>query len=166
MDNLLKNKKIVIICVSLVVVLLVVYLVINKDKNIEYSYDNDESISYLKSYGVNEYIPVYVDESDIVVKYFNEFRNAMISNVDLSYELLNEKYRNAKFGSIDKYKEYLNNIISLSTYSSTVEVYKVIYSDGDKYFDVYDTDGYHYIFKENSIMNYEVYLDNYTIKIG
>ena len=37
--------------------------------------------------------------------------------------------------------------------------------NGNKIFDILGTDGNRYIIKELSIMNYEVYLDNYTTTI-
>ena len=37
--------------------------------------------------------------------------------------------------------------------------------NGKKYFDIYASDDNRYIIKENSIMNYEVFLDEYTIEI-
>ena len=165
MDDLLRNKKIVIVCILIVFVGVISYFIINRDTNTEYIYQDDDRITYLRNYGVNEYIPIYVEESDVVVKYLNDFKNTMISSVEISYNLLNEEYRNKKFGNIEKYREYVNNVLSKSTYSMEVEVYKIIYSNGVKFFDIYDKSGYHYIFKENSIMDYEVYLDNYTIEI-
>lgn len=166
MDNLLRNKKTVIVCLLIIVIGFVCYLVFKRDVQKDYNYNNDESVSYLKNYEVNEYIPIYVEEADIVIKYLNDFKNSMIGDINYSYSLLNKEYREKKFGSVGKYEEYVNKVLSLSTYSLEVDAYKVIYSDGNKYFDVYDKEGYHYIFKENSIMNYEVYLDNYTVKVS
>ena len=37
--------------------------------------------------------------------------------------------------------------------------------DGYKVFGLYDNYGYHYIVKTKGVMQYEVYLDDYTIEI-
>lgn len=167
MDDLLKNKKIVIVCLLLVIVGIVLFNLVSEKKNVDYYYENNDNINYLKNYGVNEYIPIYVEEADMVIKYLNDYKNLLISDVEASYNLLNEEYRNKKFGNLDKYKEYVNvHFNSTSIYTMEVESYKVIYVNGYKYFDIYDNNDNHFIFKEKSIMDYEVYLDNYTIKIA
>ena len=165
MANLLKNRKTIFVCIILVLLVFLVYILSIVDtSNTDYS--RDEGISYLKNYGVNEYIPVYVEEADVVIKYFNNYKNIMIRDVELAYNLLNKEYREEKYGNLENFKKYVNNLIRVTTYSMEVDVYKTIYSNGNKYFDVYDKDGNHYIFKEKSIMDYEVYLDNYTVEIN
>lgn len=165
MDNLLKNKKTIMFCVFMLIISVFIYIVVNRDDKVELLYESDNNLTYLKNYKVNEYIPVYIEEADMVIKYLNDFKNSMINNVEYSYNLLNKKYREKRFGSLDNYVKYINNILSTSTFTMEVDVYKVIRDGKYKYFDVYDINGNHYIFKELSIMNYEVFLDNYTVEI-
>lgn len=164
MENLLRNKKIILICIVLLLVVFIVYLfTLNNNDILEEG--NTEEYNYLKKYGSNEYVPVYVTEEDMVKKYLNDYKNNMLSDVEEAYNSLNKEYREKRFGSLDKYKEYVNNFITISTYSMEVDKYSVSKMSGDKVFNIYDKSGNQYIIREKSIMNYEVYLDEYTIVI-
>ena len=136
MDNLLKNKNIIIFCVLVLIIVLIVYFIKYSEENVEYYYDNSTENSYLRNYGVNEYIPVYVEEADVVIKYLNDFKNAMIADIEYAYSLLNENYRVKRFGNVGEFSNYVNKMLSLSTYTMEVETYKVVNSNGSKFFDV------------------------------
>jgi len=165
MDNLKENKKIIIICLFIILVVIgITYL--NKQMKI----NNSESILdnrfvEITHYNANEYIPVYMTEEDVMKKYLNDFKNLMINDTEEAYYLLNEIYRNMKFKDINEFIEYVNDLKSLSLYNLSVDKYNVKVVNGKKFFDIYGTDGNRYIIKEISIMNYEVYLDNYTVEI-
>ena len=163
MENILKNKKIIFVCIGLLLVTFIIYLFTINDKDI--LNETIEDYTYLKNYSSNEYVPVYVTEEDMVKKYLNDYKNNMLSDIEEAYNSLNKEYREKRFGSLDKYKEYVNNFITLSTYSMEVDKYSVSSMSGDKVFNIYDKSGNQYIIREKSIMNYEVYLDEYTIVI-
>lgn len=164
MENLLRNKKVILVCLSLLVITGIIFLITtNRSNNLEES--NTEDYKYLKNYSSNEFIPVYITEEDMAKKYLNEYKNDMLYNVEDAYNSLNEAYREKRFGSLEKYKEYVNGIMSLSLISLTVDKYSVSNRGTNKIFNIYDESGYQYIFKEISIMNYEVYLDEYTVEI-
>ena len=78
---------------------------------------------------------------------------------------MNEDYRNKKFGNFEEYKKYLDNFISDATYSMEVDKYSVTSINGNKVFNIIDNSDNKYIIKEKSIMNYEVYLDEYAVVI-
>lgn len=163
-NNLKENKKIIIVCVIVILIVFIIYLVKLIDK--KYIFDNQvEEYSYLKKYECNQFVPVYITEEDIVKKYFNEYKNNMIFDVNEAWNSLNKEYRELKFGTIDKYVEYVNNFITLSTYSMEVDKYSVSNVNGKKLFNIYDKNGNQYLIKEISIMNFEVYLDEMTISI-
>ena len=113
MDNLLKNKNIIIFCVLVLIIVLIVYFIKYSEENVEYYYDNSTENSYLRNYGVNEYIPVYVEEADVVIKYLNDFKNAMIADIEYAYSLLNENYRVKRFGNVGEFSNYVNKMLSL-----------------------------------------------------
>ena len=165
MDDLLRNKKVIIFCIIILLVAGIIFLIGSGEKKVELVYENDNNLSYLKKYGVNEYIPVYVEEADVVIKYLNDFKNSMIYDTEYSYNLLNKQYRDKKFGSVESYQKYIDKILGTSIISLEIEAYKKIVIDGINFYDIYDISGNHYIFKELSIMNYEVFLDNYTVEI-
>lgn len=159
------NKKIIYICITIILVFVGGYYFIDlyKKNTSEVILDNlDEEI---KSYEANEYIPVYMTEEEMMKKYLTDFKNIMISNPSEAYNLLNEEYRIYKYGSVDNFISYINEIKSVAFYQLSVDKYDVKYVNGTKVFDILGTDGNRYIIKEISIMNYEVYLDNYTVTI-
>lgn len=159
------NKKIIYICITIILLFVGGYYFIDlyKKNTSEVILDNlDEEI---KSYEANEYIPVYMTEEEMMKKYLTDFKNTMISNPSEAYNLLNEEYRIYKYGSVDNFISYINEIKSVAFYQLSVDKYDVKYVNGKKVFDILGTDGNRYIIKELSIMNYEVYLDNYTVTI-
>lgn len=162
MNDLIKNKKIIIFCAVLIIIFVIISL-FNKKDNLTYL--NTEGYEYLKNYESNEFLPVYVTVEDVAKKYLNEYKNNMLSNVEEAYNSLNKEYREKRFENLNGYKNYLKNFISLSIYSMELDKYSVTRINGNKIFNVYDKSGNQYIFKELSIMNYEVYLDEYTVEI-
>lgn len=163
MENILKNKKIIFICIGLLLVTFIIYLFTINDNDI--LNETIEDYTYLKNYSSNEYVPVYVTEEDMAKKYLNDYKNNILNDVEEAYNSLNKEYREKRFGSLDKYKEYINDFITMSTYSMEVDKYSVSSMSGDKVFNIYDKSGNQYIIREKSIMNYEVYLDEYTVVI-
>ena len=92
-------------------------------------------------------------------------KNNMLNDVEYAYNMLNRSYREKRFGSLEKYKNYINEITSESTYSMEVDRYSVSNKNGYKIFSVFAKNGYQYIIKEKSIMDIEIYLDEYTVDI-
>ncbi len=161
MDELKKNYKLIIVCLIIIISIPVIYLVFNYNDSLEKASVSDDK----KTYDAQEYLPILVKEEDVVKIYMNEYKNNMIFDSNEAYNSLNKEYRDKKFGSYEKYKEYLDEFISDSTYSLEVDSYSVNNINGFKVFNIYDKDGNQYIFKEISIMNYEVYLDPYSVEI-
>ena len=116
-----------------------------------------------KNYKINEYIPTFLTDNDMSKIYFNDFISTVISNPEESYLLLDEEYRNLKYPT---YSSYYNEYASNVTIDKRVKKY---YKDSvGKYiiFGVYDESDNLYIFKTNGVMQYSVYLDDYTVEIG
>jgi len=127
-------------------------------------YFNKEEVDkeFLKNYEVNEYIPTYISDEDLTKIYLNEYVHIMYSDVERAYELLDTEYKEKKFGSLDAFKGYVNSL----TYSN----YKLdrFYVDNKGKYIIYgafDTNGNIFIFKTNGVMQYTVYLDDYTVEI-
>lgn len=163
MDDLLKNKKTIIICIVLLLIAISFSLLFN-NKNI-FSSSEKEYEEIIERYDANQFIPVYITQNDMANKYLNDFKNLMISDISNAYEVINDNYKKAKFGSFDKFKEYVIDQYSLSFYSMNVKEYNVVNKNNYKFYYIRDTRDKLYIFKELSIMNYEVYLDDFTVEI-
>lgn len=125
----------------------------------------DDSLGYsefLKNYEVNEYIATYVSDEDMAKIYLNDYIHNMYYDVETAYNLLDKEYKNKKFGSLDSYKMYVNSL-NFTTYN-LVRYYKTS-DDGYLTFGVYDNNGNFFAFKTNGVMQYKVYLDDYTVEI-
>jgi len=165
MDSLKDNKKTIFVCILLIIVVLGLYYLNNfkNNRGDGLGYEADIEIS---RYDANQYIPIYMTEEDIIKKYLNDFKNLMIYDIEEAFYTLNEEYRTLKYDNINDFIEYVNSIKGVSLYNLSVDKYVVKSIDGNKFFDVEASNGERYIFKEISIMNYEVYLDSYTAYIG
>ena len=162
MDNLKNNKKTIIICIILLgIVGLVSYLINNNRFNDNVEYYEEK----IEKYDANQFIPVYVTESDMANKYLNDFKNLMLYDLDSAYNVVNKKYRDKKYSSIEIFKENIKDEYSKNFYSINVKEYSVVNKGDYKYYYIRDSRDKLYIFKELSIMNYEVFLDDYTVEI-
>ena len=154
-----KNIKYAISIIIVVAMLIGLYWLLRyiTDKN------SNEDISYLRDYGVNEYISAYISDEDMAKIYLNDFVNNMLYDTRSSYDLLDEEYKNIKFGS---YENYFNYIRSLQNYNITMTKFYKQSKNGYLIFGVYDNTGNIYVFKTKGVMQYSVYLDDYTVEIG
>lgn len=154
----MKNNPIksIIIIVVIIAVFTLSYFVLDKLLNKEVEED------YLKNYGVNEFIPTYVSDEDMARIYFNEYIYKTHINIEDAYNLLDEEYRNKKFGNIENYRNYLYN-----SYSENYKFSKYYKREKGGYiiFGVYDSNNNLYVFKTKGVLQYKVYLDDYTVEI-
>lgn len=165
MNDLMKNKKIIFVCILIIVLVVGGYYLVNLYKINTSEVVFEEPDEEIKSYEANEYIPIYMTQEEVMKKYLTDFKNTMLTDPESAYYLLNEEYRNFKYDNIEDFVSYVNEIKSVALYQLTVDKYDVKNINGNKIFDIVGTDGNRYIIKELSIMNYEVYLDNYTTTI-
>ncbi len=163
MNDLKYNKKIIVVCLSLVFIVILIVILSNynfgEDKNI----DNEFGIK--DHYDINEINYLYISTEDVIRKYFNDYKNILINNKEEAYNLLNKDYREKRFNNYDNFLSYLDNNVTEYTYSLGIDKYSVSSINGKKVYNVIANNKNQFIFKENSIMNYEVYLDDYTVEI-
>jgi hypothetical protein len=161
MEFIYKNKK-NLLYLFIIVILIIVILVVSKNSKNDTSTYNEKS--YLHDYKENEVNYVYISEEDMANKYLSDYINLLINNPKEAYERLNQNYRANKFPSYESFSYYLQDLLSTQFLESKVSKYSVYTKDEFKYYDIIDGDNNNIIFKEISIMNYEVFLDNYTVK--
>ena len=94
--------------------------------------------------------------------YLNDYIHNMFYDVEKAYNLLDEEYRLEKFGSLDNFKIYVNNL-EYSTY--VLSRYYKKDTNGYIIFGVYDKNGNFFAFKTKGVLQYTVYLDDYTVEI-
>lgn len=113
-------------------------------------------------YNTFEY-KVYIDDSEIAKEYFNNYKYAMLYDMEDAYNMLNKEYREKRFESMDAYKLYVNeNYNDLS--KCVVSKYQVTEENDKKEYVCMDNFGNYYVFLQNNISNYELQLDTYTIQ--
>lgn len=104
-----------------------------------------------------------MQENDIMLKYFSYYKRLMQENPDMAYLLLDEEYRNKRFGSVEEFKNYVSkNQEEIQTYvAKEYEVNNL--EDGTEYV-CQDQYKHSYIFKVSAVMQFQVKLDTYTIE--
>ena len=139
----------------------------------------------------NYYRSTHISNEDLVRMYYVDFIKLMFQDTEQAYLMLNEEYKNAKFGNINNFKKYINNnkeflltaynveTADSSNYNNYSDYYKYVESNSDfkmKSYSVSSNDEYtqcvcgnitgsNWIFNARNPMDYEVYLDSYTIDL-
>ena len=162
--SILKSKFLVIL-IGLFVIVLSFYLLreffASREKYTESYLQEEDYIMVPKVYGVNEYSVTEISDQDMTMIYLNDYIYNVNNNIETAYNLLNEEYRLKKFGDIEGYKNYIDSI----NYAVTLSSYSLSSKAGNDIYTAYDKNGNMYIFKTNGVMQYEVYLDDYTVEI-
>ncbi|MDY5996878.1 MAG: hypothetical protein SPJ07_06010 [Bacilli bacterium] len=159
----MENKKSYIWLVVLTIIGLLVFYGIKIYRSKKILVPTNKYINYTmnpKTYDVNEYNLVNINDRQLAAIYLNDYRNYLKNNIDQAYELLNEEYRSKKFNNIEEFKTYINTI---NINNMSVEKYNI--SDDKKIIDVYISNNDRFIFKIKNILEYEVYLDDTTVEI-
>lgn len=108
----------------------------------------------------NFFEKILVDTKTVIDFYISRFWEENISDIKAGYNILEKSYREKKFGNIEEYEKYFNNM----TYSE-IDTYSVIYNDDFTQYICLDLDGNYYIINVTACMQYSVMLDFYTIDI-
>lgn len=159
----MENKKSYIWLVVLTIIGLLVFYGIKIYRSKKILVPTNKYINYTmnpKTYDVNEYNLVNINDRQLAAIYLNDYRNYLKNNIEQAYELLNEEYRSKKFNNIEEFKTYINTI---NINNMSVEKYNI--SDDKKIIDVYISNNDRFIFKIKNILEYEVYLDDTTVEI-
>ena len=124
--------------------------------------DYEVSTEEIAENGYNTFSFLNIDDTTIINAYIKDYQETVVSNLEESYELLDEEYKQAKFGSFTEYENYIKEnmkyILSIS-----ISQYRVDEKDDGNEYICIDQNGNYYILKENAIMDYDIMLDTYTI---
>jgi len=141
----------------------------------------------------NKIINITLTKEELAGKYLDSYvQNARYDSQE-AYNSLDEEYRRARFGSYQNYVAYLtepnkakqlasldhNSIKEQSEFSSdeeyaeyinslsqaTFKKYDTYSEEGKEYYIVLDDYDNFYVFEIESVMNYKLYLDSYTVDI-
>ena len=88
----------------------------------------------------------------------------MLYNTEQAYSLLNETYRNNKFGDYTKFASYVNtNREKFET--ANIEGYEINEFDGVREYVCIDQYDRYYIFSERNVSSFDVVLDTFTVDL-
>lgn len=124
----------------------------------------NEEVEIKDRYECNELEYVAISIDDLILLYFNDYKTCALTNPEQAYELLDKDYREKRFKNLEEYKSYIsdnkNKIINdvLKSYKIKVDDETTTYICLGSYED-------YYIFSENSVMDYTVILDTYTVDL-
>lgn len=122
----------------------------------------DINIDSIENKESNTFYYEIIKDSEVCQEYFKNFKYTILYNRDRAYEMLEEEYREKRFGSIDEYKNWVKENYNVLD-SSVASKYEVVEENGTKKYICQDNYGNYYIFKQKNISNYTVNLDTYTI---
>lgn len=112
---------------------------------------------------LNKFAQAKVNYEYLCKEHLNVYKNILLCLPELAYEYLDDEYKQERFGSYEKFQEYLTDnhdaIFTLNLAEYSVNTYE----DYTQYVCV-DNRGNYYLFKETDFMDYKVQLDTYTIK--
>ena len=112
----------------------------------------------------NTYLNNNMSDEDISKEKFNNFKLLILRKSENLFYLLNEEYRNKKFGDYNGFSQYIDsNYDRLRTIN--LSMYQVTEEDGYKQYVLLDQDDRYYIFKETSENKEEIFLDTYTVDL-
>lgn len=112
----------------------------------------------------NQFAAEEISDETYIVDLIERYKEETLYNTKLSYEHINEEYKNAKFTSLDKFQEYVkNNKKAISNIE--IEKYLVSEEEGYTQYVCLDKKGYYYIIRETEIFKYTIILDAYSIDL-
>lgn len=152
-----------------------IYFIINIDENNstfsvepvnnEDELDNikiDYKIENIEKNDNNVFSSVKSTEEEIAADYFSNYKNILLSNINLAYSYLDNNYKEKRFGNIDEFNKYVKKNKEIFE-KMRLEKYEVKYYDD--YFQYICVDQFEnfYVFNEKEICDFNVLLDVYTI---
>jgi len=101
---------------------------------------------------------------NIVKEYFSTTKKLILLYPEKAYEYLDEEYKNAKFKTVEEFKEYVNSNTERFSAMYIKEYQRTDTADYTQYVCT-DKNGNYYIIRENAIMDFDIILDTYTIDL-
>lgn len=138
------------------------YFSINEDGSLSINENMDLTREEIEKNDYNTYVSYNETEQDKVYRYFQDYMNNFLYNVELAYQTLNISYKNTRFSDIEQYKKYRDNDKYIET--RAIQNYTINTDEDNVRYICEDQYGNRYIFEETAIMQYTVQLDDYTLE--
>ncbi len=123
----------------------------------------NDNINSIESNDYNEIMEEEINDEYVAKRDFDNFKNIFIVKNEVSYNYIEQEYKNKKFSNINDYENYSKKIKE-ELKNIQLKKYKSI-NDNQDYTEYICVDQYgnYYIFKDKGVMDYTVMLDTYTI---
>lgn len=123
---------------------------------------NENEIIVANKY--NTFFYAVANYESAIQYYLEKFQLLMLSDIDLSFEYIDESYKEKKMRTIEEYKKYINKNGN-RILKSNITKYLTKYTENRINFICVDQNNYYYIFKQENgnPWKFSVMLDNYTI---
>lgn len=105
-----------------------------------------------------------IDDEEYVRKLMEKYKEEMLFDRESAYNHLDKEYREKRFENFSDFELYAKANTAKNVTLKLTRYRKEIYDDYTEYVCV-DGKGNYYIFKEDSVMNYGMILDTYTIDL-
>lgn len=125
--------------------------------------EESESIAEIPNNDANSYQYNRIRENEIIEKILKYYCNLTVNNAKKAYDMLEQKYREKRFDKYSEFQAYIKKR-SENLKQARVAGYSVKEEENKKTYTVVDQDGRVYIFKQKSIMNFTVQMDDYTLE--
>ena len=129
--------------------------------------NEEEIFNNIEEKNYNQFTINSISNVKIATRYFENFIFLTINNIEESFNLIEQSYKEKKFNNnINDYKSYINNNLNYkNVIMPKVEECKVIIDDNYTFYIVTDSNKNRYVFTEISVNNISVMLDTETIQI-
>ncbi len=111
----------------------------------------------------NDFIMQNITDQYLCQQYFLMQKRLMLSRPEISYNYLDEEYKNKRFGSLENYSKYISeneaHILKMA-----VKGYEVKRLGDNTEYMCKDQYGNYYLFNAEKVFDYKVLLDIYTIE--
>lgn len=134
--------------------------------------ENCNSIEDIKQYDelqnikLNDYNKYYIEtmtDEAVAKSYMQRYKYMILNYSQIFYDkYLEDSYKEKRFGTIQKFIEYVEENKDEISKVKAVKYIKNNYIDYNEFI-IIDQNNNYYIFKEKSLMNFTLKLDNYTI---
>jgi len=126
--------------------------------------DLESEVQLIDTVDNNAFEYYRITDETLIRNYLGNYKSNVLYNIQDAYELLDEEYRNKRFGSLDSYKMHVTEELS-KIKGSLVAKYKINqYNDYVQYVCI-DRDENYYIINETAVMEYSLILDTYTLDL-
>ena len=123
------------------------------NEDIEKNSDNGYKVSLIST-----------SEQAHIKEFFERYKFDIKYDVEGLYNKIDEKYRNIKFNNLNDFRKYIENSKD-DTLNGKISKYQVINTnDYDEYVVILENNN-HYIFDAKNLMDYKIFLDNYTTEV-